>query len=96
VEIAQTKGVGLEAQRSRTVDHTIIEASDLIFVMEKQHYDLIARNYPAAADKTFLLNPDGEIGDPYGKSIEVYLHCLQQVTACVDHLAKLAIEANKT
>lgn len=95
IEIASEQGIHLEAQRSRTIDSSMVEASDLIFVMEKRHYDQIVRDYPAAADKTFLLNPHGEIDDPYGKSTATYNRCLKEVTNCVDNLTALLVEAKK-
>lgn len=95
VEIAKAKGIHLEALRSCTIDHATVEAVDLIFVMEKPHYDQIARDYPEAADKTFLLNPAGEIDDPYGKSTAVYKQCMQEVTASIDHLVNLLTNAKK-
>ena len=94
-EIARAKGIHLETLRSRTIDHAMVEASDLIFVMEKRHYDQIAKAYPGAAGKTFLLSPRGEIDDPYGKSMAEYKRCLQEVTTCVDALAALLVESKK-
>jgi protein-tyrosine-phosphatase len=94
-ELAKTKGINLETQRSRRIDHAMIEASDLIFVMEKRHYDKIAMDYPTAASKTFLLNSRGEIDDPYGKSTAVYKQCLDEVTTSVDTLTALLIKAKK-
>lgn len=95
VGIARSKGVDLESSRSRRIDHDLINESDLIFVMEKQHYDRIAKEYPAAASKTFLLNPRGEIDDPYGKSTALYQKCHQEVTASIDNLAALLTQAKK-
>lgn len=94
-EIARASGIDLATQRSRVIDHAMVEASDLIFVMEKLHYDQIAKDYPEAADKTFLLNPAGEIDDPYGKSTAVYQRCMQEVTASIDHLVNLLTNAKK-
>lgn len=94
-EIARASGIDLATQRSRVIDHAMVGASDLIFVMEKLHYDQIAKDYPEAADKTFLLNPAGEIDDPYGKSTAVYQRCMQEVTASIDHLVNLLTDAKK-
>lgn len=95
-ELAKTKGINLETQRSRSLDSTMLETADLIFVMEKRHYDKIAMDYPTAADKTFLLKSCGEIDDPYGKSTTVYKQCLDEVTASVDTLTALLIKAKET
>lgn len=95
VEIAREQGVDLENLRSRRIDHALINDSDLIFVMEKQHYDRIAKDYPAAASKTFLLDPRGEIDDPYGKSTALYQKCHKEVTASIDNLAALLTQAKK-
>ncbi len=95
VEIAREQGVDLESLRSRRIDHALINDSDLIFVMEKQHYDRIAKDYPAAASKTFLLDPRGEIDDPYGKSTALYQKCHKEVTASIDNLAALLTQAKK-
>jgi protein-tyrosine-phosphatase/predicted ATP-grasp superfamily ATP-dependent carboligase len=95
-ELAKTKGINLEAQRSRSLDHAMVGTADLIFVMEKKHYDKIAMDYPAATNKTFLLSPCGEIDDPYGKSTAVYKHCLDEVTNSVDTLTMLLFKAKNT
>ncbi len=93
VALAREHGVNMDGCVSRTLDSTMVEQADLIFVMELRHLRRIARAYPGATRKTFLLGladesrvPLGEIADPYGQPRAVYERCFHQVRACVGRL----------
>ena len=89
IEAARQRGIDLTGASSKQVNNNLIAEADLIFVMEQRHYQRIAADYPDAAGYTFLLNMRGEIDDPYGKSPETYVRCLNEVTASIDHMAQL-------
>lgn len=94
IEAARQRGIDLSGASSRRINNNLISEADLIFVMEQRHYQRIAADYPEAIGRTFLLDPQGEIDDPYGKSPEAYAKCLTEVTCCVDRLAQLIGASN--
>ena len=89
IEVAGELGINLRDWHSHSLNKDMIDHSDIIFVMEQQHYQRIANNYPAALHRTFLLDPCGDIDDPYGKSPETYADCAQKVSICVERIAAL-------
>jgi protein-tyrosine-phosphatase/predicted ATP-grasp superfamily ATP-dependent carboligase len=93
VEIAAGSGVDLEASRSRLVSRAMLDDSDIIFVMEKTHYDRLLSMDPGLVDKVFLLGAHpaetvygAEIDDPFGMSREAYLACYERITQAIDHI----------
>lgn len=89
VEVAGKLGINLGDWLSHSLNKDMMDHSDIIFVMERQHYQRIANSYPTALQRTFLLDPRGDIDDPYGKSPETYVDCAQKVSACIERIAVL-------
>lgn len=91
VEAAHQCDVDLQDWRSRTVENTLINESDIIFAMETKQVDRLLSEFPEAKGKTFLLGAssalkrtDVEISDPYGKAPEIYVRVRDKVIASVD------------
>lgn len=72
-------GVDLRSHRSRGLSASLIEESDLVFVMEEFHREGVLALCPQTADRCMLLDPDGEIDDPIGQPLEVFHRCAQQI-----------------
>jgi protein-tyrosine phosphatase len=70
------RGIDLTAHRSRIVDTTILETSDLILVMERGHKEALKIEYPDHARRIFLLGEmigkETEIKDPIGGPLHKY------------------------
>lgn len=96
VQLAAAHGVDLTHSRSRNVDIDLLASSDIIFVMEKRHYDQLRAMDPRVAGKTFLLGAsvagpsllNAEIPDPYNKSEAVYQNCFNGVQRAISRLAR--------
>jgi len=92
VDMAAGFGLDLRGTRSSTVTPDELCDSDIIFVMEKSHYDRVVAMEPAVAGKTFLLgaHPRGsgsaEIADPFGQSGQAYRHCYERVAEAIDNI----------
>jgi len=92
VDLAAGFGLDLRGTRSSTVTPDELCDSDIIFVMEKSHYDRVVAMEPAVAGKTFLLgaHPRGsgsaEIADPFGQSGQAYRHCYERVAEAIDNI----------
>jgi len=84
LEIAKGYNIDLSFHTSQSVNKDMIETSDIVFVMEKQHWDKVTEMSLPAAKKTFLLGALGgkggeEIQDPYGKSVVEYRYCFSAI-----------------
>jgi predicted ATP-grasp superfamily ATP-dependent carboligase len=96
IDIAAQGGMDMSAIRSTSLTDEMIRKSDVIFVMEKRHYDSLLEMRPDAAGRVFLLgahagagdlNP--EIADPYGQSRDEYKLCHSRVAGAIDILKAL-------
>ena len=104
---SNTKVMAKQQQLSLT-DHVttqlhadLVKQSDLIVVMEIAQKNRVHRLYPASRGKVVLLgcfDPKGplEIADPYGKTMDDFRSCFQQVARCCDNLAvKLGLTSER-
>ena len=98
IQVLTEIGVKLGEHRARRTTEAIVNSADLIFVMERFQGEEIARRYPAAASKVYLLKTyglaphevegDPNIPDPIGKPLEVYEVCLAEVKVAVERLTR--------
>ncbi len=76
IAVGKEMGVDLTTHRARQLDKKMIEAADLILVMEQTHRQFILELAPGAVAKVRFLGgyPEKpqEIADPIGRSIEFY------------------------
>ncbi len=101
VEVAAQFDLELGNSRSTRVNEQQLRDSDIIFVMEKSHYDKLLALDSSIADKVFLLGARSsgvdrpmEIADPYGHARDVYLACYRQIVEAADYIkGVIAVEA---
>ena len=93
VEVAAEFDLEMSSIRSTCVTQQQLHDSDIIFVMEKGHYDKLIAIDSSIAHKIYLLGAHNagadhsvEIQDPYGRAREVYLACYNQIVEAVDHI----------
>ena len=90
VRVAANHGCDLSRSRSAQVSNETLRGSDIIFVMEKTHYDRLAAMDAGSAGRVFLLGAhDGgpvNIADPYNRPAESYQLCFTQVQRAVSLL----------
>jgi protein-tyrosine phosphatase len=65
-------GGDLGTHRSQPLDVALIHRADRILAMGEAHRQTILSLVPSAADKTFLLDPAGDIEDPIGLDAATY------------------------
>ena len=90
LERAYEMGLDLSAHRTREVTAEMLSAADLIFVMEKNHREMLIIEFPESAKKIFLL---GELSDPRFPEIPdpAFLNLkdsegvIQTITSDIDH-----------
>ncbi len=99
VDVAGQFGVDMSAMRSTRVTEQMLQDSDIIFVMEKSHYDRLIAVDPRLAEKVYLLgahpNTSGwpaEIADPYGQAQGSYVACYDRIAEAVDIIKAVIAE----
>lgn len=98
LRLLQQAGIDVSGHMARRVNESLIQQSDLIFVMEPGHREELLRRMPWAKDKVHLLGAFGvseqvpeelaEIADPMGKPAEVYEVCFATIQEAVERIAK--------
>jgi protein-tyrosine-phosphatase len=93
VDVAWQFGIDMNSSRSTCVTEKMLHESDVIFVMEKNHYDKLVAMDASVANKVYLLGAHQrsagiavEIEDPYGRSREIYVNCYKRIANAVDHI----------
>jgi protein-tyrosine-phosphatase/predicted ATP-grasp superfamily ATP-dependent carboligase len=102
VDVAAEFELEMSKLRSTCVTEQQLQDSDIIFVMEKRHYDKLIAIDSSMAHKIYLLGAHNigaehsvEISDPYGRAREVYLACYKQIVEAVDQIkGVIAIESS--
>ncbi|MEZ5571762.1 MAG: ATP-grasp domain-containing protein [Halioglobus sp.] len=102
VEVAGQFGLPMGHMLSSHVTPQMLKDSDIIFVMEKSHYDKVLKVDAEISDKVYLLGAHtsshgwpAEIVDPYGRAKEYYFACYERIAEAVDNLkAMMAIRSS--
>jgi len=86
-QVLEASGHSAETFRARQLTADIVNESDLILVMEKQHVNQVLKIASHARGKVFLLGKwqsEREIQDPYrqGKAAFIHAHALIEDAVC--------------
>jgi protein-tyrosine-phosphatase len=85
-EACAERGIDLSRHRSRGVSVSLIADSDLIFVMERAHREMVQTLCPEDTEKKcMLVSLEGEIADPVGQPLEVFRRCADQLEIAIKH-----------
>jgi protein-tyrosine phosphatase len=82
LSVLDRHGIDADAHVARRLDQRMLDAADLVLVMERSQLELIRSQIPSAAGKTFLLGKwqgGFEIPDPLGKPHETFEHVFRTV-----------------
>jgi len=92
-EICSEHTIDISSHRSRRLDLSELESSDLVLSMEKIHREFLKLFFPRLDDKSSLLGawPDesgrkSDIRDPMGKSKKVYLQVFNIISGHIDRI----------
>jgi len=83
VAAAGRLGAPVESHRSRKLTDGLINSADLLFCMTDRHVAAVGRIAGGAADRTFALDPDGDIADPVGADQAVYDRVAERIEKCL-------------
>ena len=76
----QMRDIDISQHESQPVSDRLIRFADVILTLTYSHREALLSQWPQAAERTFLLEPDGyDIGDPIGGPLELYQSCASQI-----------------
>ena len=82
VEVLKTMNLDLSDHETQPLTEPLVRHADLIYTMTRTHREAIVAQWPAAAERTFLLAVDeSDICDPIGGPAERYQRCAAQIRA---------------
>jgi len=91
VEVTREAGVDLTRHRAHQVSPAMVEAADLVLVMEEYHRHRIADLVPDAASRIRLLlsyaGTDENVADPLGFSVECYRKTRDEMKPALERVA---------
>jgi len=80
-------GVSAAKHVARQVSPELINAADIVLVMDRRHMSAVHAQVPHARGKTFLLGrwqDDAGVPDPYGKPRSAFEHAFKMIDTAVD------------
>ena len=82
-QAVKSLGGDLSRHRSRPLTVELIHQADAVFTMSRSHAAAVAALVPSASDKTFTLDPAGDIEDPIGGDLSLYQQLASQIEKLV-------------
>jgi len=80
VEVAAGMGLDLSCHETQPLTEPLVRHADVIYAMTRAHREAIVAQWPAAAERTWLLCTDGsDVSDPIGGSVDRYQRCADQI-----------------
>jgi len=102
VRVAKENSVSLEEHKARLITTELIDNADLVLVMESHQGHELITDHPQASEKILLLrhfarygSRERGISDPYGRNLEAYRFCYEDIKECVESLYEWLLEAGK-
>lgn len=77
-------GVDITRLRGTELRHSLDPVPDRIYVMAAAHHSQVVDEAPNLADRVELLDPTGEIADPYGRDLAFYRVTRDTIAAAID------------
>jgi protein-tyrosine-phosphatase len=72
-------GVSPGRHQARLLTAELVERAEAIYCMTASHREAVLRMLPGAAGKTWCIDPGGDIPDPIGSALEVYVGCARRL-----------------
>ena len=80
LETMRERSIDLSNHESQPLSDRLVRFADVILTLTHGHREALLSQWHNAAERTFLLNPDGyDISDPIGGTIDVYKSCAEQI-----------------
>jgi protein-tyrosine-phosphatase len=65
--------------RARPLTPGLVERAEAIYCMTAEQRQAVLRLLPAAGGKTWCIDPEGDVPDPIGSTVEVYENCARRL-----------------
>ncbi|MBL4699958.1 MAG: Sua5/YciO/YrdC/YwlC family protein, partial [Phycisphaeraceae bacterium] len=78
-QVVQQMGLDLSLHRSRSLSAQMIQNADVVYCMTQSHQQSVLALLPDARHKVELLDPAGDIADPYGSDVTTYARCAEVI-----------------
>lgn len=87
------RGIGPVAHRARRVDKTLLDAADVVYVMERAHRDDLLAHFPEAGTKIFVLREAAglspvDVVDPAGADAAAYQSCAAAIEEALEIIVR--------
>ena len=83
-QVLRDMGIDAGAHRSHELTPEMIDLSDIIFAMTREHAELVLEMAPSAKAKVKTLDSTGkDIPDPIGRPVQVYRETAARIKECV-------------
>lgn len=92
VRTAQRYGADLTGHHARQLARASAARAERIYAMTTSHADAVRSAFPEFAPKVKLLDPDGDILDPMGASLEEYTRVGERMWKLVTQLAEEIVQ----
>lgn len=79
VEAMKRMNVDISRHRSRMLTTEMIHEADVVYCMTRNHLEAVLDMVPSARDKVFLLDANGDIEDPVGAGLTLYLRVAERI-----------------
>jgi protein-tyrosine-phosphatase len=76
-------GIDISALRAGALSKGSDPLPDHIYVMTTGHLERVIAAFPGLAERVELLDPDGEVADPYGYDLETYRATRDQILTAI-------------
>jgi len=81
-------GLNLNSHRSRPLTVELINEADVVYCLTESHRAGVLAMSPNADQKTVLLDPSGDIDDPFGADLKTYQRCAEVIRRCLQKRLK--------
>jgi protein-tyrosine phosphatase len=91
VEVMRTMDLDLSHHRSRALSVELIHQADLIYTMTQSHAKAVVSLVPGAAQRVSRLDPAGDIEDPIGGEVSLYVEVAERIKKLIEERLPQAV-----
>ncbi len=88
VDVMAERGIDISNHRARMIDESLLAEADLVLCMETGHVEALRIEFPAYANKIFLLSETVgkrySVHDPFGEPLEMYQRMAAELSELID------------
>jgi protein-tyrosine phosphatase len=86
--VTKELGIDIAGLRASSLRKAITPTPDHIYVMTERHRSRVVADHPGLAGRVELLDPSGDVADPYGLDADFYRATRDKIAAAIDYRAR--------